>query len=44
MSVESAAATSDEEAAEELAYEEAPELDAGFTDEPVDDEDDEPDA
>ena len=32
------------EAAEELAYEEAPELDAGFTDEPVDDEDDEPDA
>lgn len=44
VSVESAAATSDEEAAEELAYEEAPELDAGFTDEPVDDEDDEPDA
>ena len=44
VSVESVAATSDEEAAEELAYEEAPELDAGFTDEPVDDEDDEPDA
>ena len=40
VSVEPAASTSDEEAAEELSYEEAPEPDAGFIDEPVDDSED----
>ena len=40
VSVESAATTSDEEAAEELSYEEAPERDEGFIDEPVDDSED----
>ena len=34
------ATTSDEEAAEELSYEEGPEEDAGFIDEPVDDSED----
>ena len=40
VSVEPAATTSDEEAAEELSYEEGPEEDAGFIDEPVDDSED----
>ncbi len=40
VSVESAVTTSDEDAAEELSYDEGPEPDEGFTDEPVDDEDD----
>ncbi|WP_417229950.1 DNA polymerase III subunit gamma/tau [Thermophilibacter sp.] len=43
VSVETAASTSDEEAAEELSYEEAPEEDGGYIDEPVDDEDDDTD-
>ena len=43
VSVESAATTSDEDAAEELSYEEGPEEDAGFIDEPVDDSEDEDD-
>ena len=41
MSVETAVSTSDEDAAEELSYDEGPELDEGYTDDPVDDEDDE---
>ena len=40
MSVESAVTTSDEDAAAELAYDEGPDVDAGFTDEPIDDGDD----
>ena len=40
VSVESAATTSDEDAAAELAYDEEPDADSGFTDEPVDDGDD----
>ena len=40
VSVEPAATTSDEEAAEELSYEEGPQEDAGFIDEPVDDSED----
>ena len=40
VSVEPAATTSDEEAAEELSYEEGQEEDAGFIDEPVDDSED----
>lgn len=40
VSVESAVTTSDEDAAGELSYDEGPEPDEGFTDEPVDDEDD----
>ncbi|MDM8271897.1 hypothetical protein, partial [Thermophilibacter provencensis] len=40
VSVESAVSTSDEDAAAELAYDGDPNEDAGFTDEPVDDGDD----
>ena len=40
VSVESAATTSDEDAAAELAYDEGLDADSGFTDEPVDDGDD----
>ena len=40
VSVESAVTTSDEDAAEELSYEEAAEQDDGFTDEPMDDSED----
>ncbi|OUO35736.1 hypothetical protein, partial [Olsenella sp. An290] len=39
VSVESAATTSDEDAAAELAYDEDRSRDAGFTDEPVEDGD-----
>ena len=41
VSVESAATTSDEDAAEELAMDDDDASEMGYTDEPVDDEDDE---
>ena len=43
VSVETAITTSDEDAAAELAYDGEPDVDAGYIDEPVDDEEDEED-